>query len=63
MPSCTTGVDDAVYVITSGGTVPAGSPRSTVWHIAVTCVSAIEMLTVGWKKILITAFPYNDCDS
>src|SRR5229473_557104 len=41
--------------MTRGGVVPGGSPRNTVWQIAVTCVTAMEMLTEGRKKILITA--------
>src|SRR5260370_2558632 len=49
--------------MTSGGVVPGGNPRSTVWHIAVTCVTAMEMLAEGRKKILITAIPFSDCDS
>ena len=62
-PSCTIGVVDAVYVMTSGGVVPGGRPRSTVWHAPVTCVIAMEMLTPGRKKILMTATPVSDCDS
>src|ERR1039458_9811741 len=49
--------------MTSGGVVPGGNPRSMVWHIAVTCVTAMERLTLGRKKILITAMPFSDCDS
>ena len=50
-------------MIISGGVVPGGNPRSTVWQIAVTCVSATEMLAEGRKNILITAIPLSDCDS
>ena len=46
-----------------GGLWNIGNPRSTVWHIAVTCVIAMGMLTEGRKKTLITAIPFSDCDS
>src|SRR3979490_79054 len=49
--------------MTSGGVVPGGRPRSTVWQIAVTFVTAMEMLTEGRKKTLMTAIPFSDCDS
>ena len=63
MPICTTGTLDAVYLMISGGIVPWGSERSTDCDTATTCASAVWMLTLGWKKILMIEMPPSDCDS
>ncbi len=46
-----------------GGVAPAGSCFRMVCEIDVTCACAALMSTVGWKKILTTPMPGNDCDS
>ncbi len=62
-PSCTTGMLEAEYLITSGGVMPGGSCFNCACSIAVTCASAVWMLALGWKKILMTAMPGSVCDS
>ena len=57
------GTLEALYCRMSGGVVPSGSWRSCVCAMAVTCATALAMLTLGWKKILTTAMPFSDCDS
>ena len=47
--SCRMGTDEASYFITFGGIVPGGRMRSSVWQIAVTCATAMSILTLGWK--------------
>ena len=62
-PSCTTGMLDAEYLMTSGGDIPGGSWRSWVWPIATTWASAVWMLAFGWKKTLMTEMPLSEVDS
>ena len=62
-PSCTTGMLDAEYLITSGGVMPGGSWRTCVCSAATTCAIAVWMLAFGWKKILMIVMPASDCDS
>ena len=62
-PSCTTGMLDAEYLMTSGGVMPGGSWRSCVCSIAAIWAIAVWMLAVGWKNTLITAMPASDVDS
>src|SRR5208283_1511920 len=57
------GTLEALYWMTSGGVVPGGMLLICVCAIAVTCATAVAMLTFGWKKILMIAMPFNDCDS
>src|SRR5271155_2561679 len=47
----------------SGGVAPGGNIRSRVWLIAVTCATACSILTLGWKKTLMTAKPGYEIDS
>src|SRR5208282_4312284 len=46
-----------------GGVVPGGRLRNCTWLIEVTCATALATLTCGWKKILMIAMPFSDCDS
>ena len=62
-PSCTTGMLEAEYLITSGGVIPGGSWRSWVCPIATTWASAVWMLAFGWKKTLMIAMPLSEVDS
>jgi hypothetical protein len=58
-----TGIDEAEYLMISGGVVPGGSWRTCVCEIATTCASAVWMFAFGWKKILMTDTPESDVDS
>ena len=49
--------------MTSGGVVPGGIVRSTVWAMAVTCDTAASMCAFGWKKTFTTEMPASVCDS
>jgi hypothetical protein len=46
-PSCTTGMLDAEYLITSGGVMPGGNWRTCVCSAATTCAIAVWMFAVG----------------
>ncbi len=47
--SCTTGMLDAEYLITSGGVMPGGICRTCVCTAATVCAIACWMLALGWK--------------
>ena len=63
MPSWTTGMLDAEYLMISGGVMPGGSWRSWVCSIATTWAIAVWMLAVGWKKTLMIEMPASEVDS
>src|SRR5580692_8546060 len=47
----------------NGGVVPGGKLRNCTWLIAEISATALATFTCGWKKILMTAMPFSDCDS
>ena len=51
-PSCTTGMLDAEYLMTSGGVMPGGSCRTCVCTAATTCAIAVWMLAVRLEEHL-----------
>ena len=59
-PSCTTGMLEAEYLMTSGGVMPGGNWRTCVCSAATTCAIAVWMLAVGWKKTLMIVTPASD---
>ena len=61
--SCTTGMLDAEYLITSGGVMPGGSWRTCVCTAATVCAIADWMFAFGWKKTLMTEMLGSDVDS
>src|SRR5258706_14161937 len=61
--SCTTGMLEAEYLITSGGVMPGGSCRTCVCTAATVWAIADWMLTLGWKNTLMTEMPGSEVDS
>ena len=43
------GTLDASYLRTLAGNMPVGMLRSAVCMVAVTCATAMSILTLGWK--------------
>src|SRR5260370_20653672 len=62
-PICRTGTSVALKRRMMGGVIPGGSVRVLLWDAATSCATPVATSAVGWKKILITATPVNDCDS
>src|SRR4051812_27712867 len=61
--SCTTGMLEAEYLITSGGVMPGGNWRTCTCTPATTCAMAVWMLAPGWKNTLMMEMPGSDVDS
>jgi len=58
-----TGTLAALYCRISGGVIPGGSGRSSVFEIALIWATPASTRAPGWKNTLITLTPRSVCDS
>src|SRR5205085_8093014 len=61
--SCSTGMLEAEYLMTSGGVMPGGSCRTCVCTEATVWATACWMLAFGWKNTFSTEMPGSEVDS